>query len=76
MGSTQTQVVKRYTDPSPGKLDVEATETNIFEELTSNLEGPLSTLLSCSDEAQAKYLGHEAVSENLADQTTNMQHYY
>ena len=76
MGSTQTQVVKRYTDPSPGKLDVEATETNIFEELASNLEGPLSTLLSCSDEAQAKYLGHEAVSENLADQTTNMRHYY
>ena len=40
MGSTQTQVVKRYTDPSPGKLDVESSETNIFEELASNLEGP------------------------------------
>ena len=76
MGSTQTQVVKRYAHPSPGKLDVESSETNIFEELASNLEGPLSRLLSCSDEAQAKYLGHEAVSENLADQATNMQHYY
>ena len=76
MGSTQTQVVTRSTDPPPGKLDVKASKTSIFEELISNLEGPLSGLLGCSDEAQAKYLGHEAVSENLADQIINTQYYH
>ena len=44
--------------------------------MTSNLEGPLSGLLTCSDEAQAKYLGHEAVSENFADHTMNTQYYH
>ena len=76
MGSTQTQVVKRNTYPLPGKLDVESPKTNIFEDFASNFEGPLSRLLSCSDEAQAKYLGLEAVSENLADQVINMQYYH
>ena len=76
MGSTQTQAVTRSTDPPPGKLDVKTSKTSIFEELISNLEGPLSGLLGCSDEAQAKYLGHEAVSENLADQIINTQYYH
>ena len=76
MGSTQTQVVTRHTDPPPGKLDAKTSKTNVFGELLSNLEGPLSGLLGCSDEAQAKYLGHEAVSENLTDQIINTQYYH
>ena len=49
---------------------------NIFGGLTSILEGPLSKLLGCSDEAQAKYLGHEAVPEAYTDQFTITQYYH
>ena len=76
MGSTQTQVVKRNVDPPPGKFDASPPKVNIFEGLTSILEGPLSKLLGCSDEAQAKYLGHEAVPEKYIDQVINTQYYH
>ena len=40
------------------------------------MENPLSELLECSEEAQEKYLAHEAVSENGDEQVTNTQHYH
>ena len=40
------------------------------------MESPLSELLDCSDEAQEKYLEHEAVPENIAEHVINTQYYH
>ena len=69
-------MIQQDTDPPPGNLGAEPLENNIFRGLASSLEGPLAELLGCSDEAQEKYLEHEAVSENVADHVMNTQYYH
>ena len=63
-------------DSPPGNSGVRPLENHIFEDFTSSLESPLSELFGCSDEAQEKYLEHEAAPENTAEHVIDMQHYH
>ena len=69
-------MIQKDIDTPPGNSGAEPIENNIFGDLASSLESPLSELLGCSDEAQEKYLEHEVVSENVADHVMNTQYYH
>ena len=69
-------MIQQDIDPPPGNLVAKLSENNVFRDLASSLEGSLSELFDCSDEAQEKYLKHEVVSENVADHAMNTQYYH
>ena len=69
-------MIQKDTDTPPGNFDAGSLGNSIFGDLASSLESPLSELLDCSEEAQEKYLAHEAVSENVDEQATNTQYYH
>ena len=69
-------MIQKDIDSPPGNFGAGSLRNNTFGNFASGLESPLSELLDCSEEAQEKYLAHEAVSENIDEYVTNTQNYH